>query len=79
MPTGLQLRVARVARGLTLYEAAREAGLSLSMLSRLEHQRVRLLPDVEARLMQVVRWNAAFDRLFADLATEEIQESWAKV
>lgn len=78
MPTGLQLRVARVARGLTLYEAAREAGLSLSMLSRLEHQRARLLPDVEARLMQVVRWNAAFDRLFAELATEEIQEPWAK-
>lgn len=68
MPTGPQLRVARVARGLTLGEAARAAGLGLATLSRIENGRTPLQPDVEARLMRIVDWTEAFDRLFADLA-----------
>lgn len=68
MPTGPQLRVARIARGLTLGEAARAAGVGLATLSRIENGRATLQPDVEARLMRIVDWTTAFDRLFADLA-----------
>ena len=77
MPTGTQLRLARIARGWTLAETARRAGLGLSTLSRLENERVRLAPDVEARLMEVLGWNEAFERLFQDLATQEQRQQGA--
>ncbi len=72
MPTGSQLRVARIVRGLTLGEAARAAGLGLATLSRIEHGHTPLQPDVEARLMHIVDWTDAFDRLFADLAAAAV-------
>lgn len=79
MPTGTQLRLARIARGWTLAETARRAGLGMSTLSRLENERVRLTPDMEARLMEVLGWNAAFERLFQDLATEEQRQEGAEL
>ena len=77
MPTGTQLRLARIARGWTLAETARRAGLGVSTLSRLENERVRLAPDVAARLMEVLGWNAAFERLFEDLASQEQRQEGA--
>lgn len=71
MATGPQLRVARVARGLTLVETARQAGVAMSTLSRLENGVTPLRPDVEARIKDIVQWNQAFDQLFASLALEE--------
>lgn len=71
MPSGAQLRVARIARGLTVNETARAAGITASTLSRIEHGRMPLQPDTEARLMAVVGWTVAFERLFADLTVVE--------
>lgn len=71
MATGPQLRVARVARGLTLFEAARRAGMGISTLSRLENGLAPLRPNVEARLKSVVGWNDAFELLFAALRLED--------
>ncbi len=79
MPTGTQLRLARIARGWTLAETARRAGLGVSTLSRLENERVRLAPHIEARLMEVLGWNEAFERLFQDLATQEQRQQGASL
>jgi transcriptional regulator with XRE-family HTH domain len=71
MATGPQLRVARVARGLTLVETARRVGVGMSTLSRLENGIAPLRPDLEARIKAVVQWNQAFDELFVSLAAED--------
>lgn len=77
MPTGSELRLARIARGLSLKETARRAGLGVSTLSRLENERIPIPPHMEARLMAVLGWNEAFERLFHDLAAEEQRQQRA--
>lgn len=67
MPTGPQLRVARVARGLTLAHVSQAVGVSIATLSRIEHGRAPLHDDVRQRMMHTVGWTEAFDRLFEDL------------
>ncbi len=67
MATGPQLRIARVARGLKLWEVAQRAYMGVSTLSRVESGLIPLRPEVEARLKEIVEWTPAFDALFAAL------------
>lgn len=79
MPTGSELRLVRVARKLSLEETARRAGIGLSTLSRLENERIPMPPHIAARLMDVLGWNEAFERLFHDLAAQEQGEQRANL
>ena len=71
MATGSQLRLARLARRLTLAEVAQRVGIGVHSLSRYENERLPIPPEIEAEIKRVVGWNRIFERFFLELEHDE--------
>lgn len=54
LPEGTQLRLARIARGLTLFDVGRRAGVSPPRLSEYERGRPSLSPEAVERVRAVL-------------------------